>query len=199
MPSFKITMGYGSLCVAVCVCVSTLAAGVAGAGCNGHSTPGPRNTLPIDTAAPRLVREVKNGKLYAFGQGDDKKDLVHLWGTPYENGLAHGQLLGDKLVGFITEAYDYIEGQIVANVNNATWCAEHKLECSNLRGVLKMTLEVRDFICGRCCLGGSIQEDIYFKPTTCDLNKSIDIHCVLPCAIPPTQHRFRASQFHRCL
>jgi hypothetical protein len=39
------------------------------------------------------------------GSGDDVKDLLHVWGTPYEQGKAQGQLLGDKLVKFIQEVY----------------------------------------------------------------------------------------------
>eukprot|EP01050_Picozoa_sp_SAG11_P040337 SAG11_NODE_17482_length_517_cov_1.124402_1_plen_75_part_10 len=58
------------------------------ADCNGAATPGPRNLQPIDEAPPVFVRAVSHGKLYTVGQGDDKKDLLHLWGTPYDNGMA---------------------------------------------------------------------------------------------------------------
>ena len=50
--------------------------------CQGSSLPGGRNVHPIDVAEPVFVKSVKNGKLYSVGQGDDKKDLLHLWGTP---------------------------------------------------------------------------------------------------------------------
>ncbi len=71
--------------------------------CNGAATPGPRNLHPIDEAAPVFVRAVPHGKLYRVGQGDDKKDLLHLWGTPYDNGMAMGTMLGPKLVSFVKE------------------------------------------------------------------------------------------------
>ena len=44
--------------------------------CNGAATPGPRNLLPIDSAAPAFVRSVPNGKLYRVGQGDDTKGNI---------------------------------------------------------------------------------------------------------------------------
>ena len=108
--------------------------------CQGSSSPGPRNVHPIDLAEPVFVKSVNNGKLFTVGQGDDKKDLLHLWGTPYENGFAAGQLLGDKFHDFIKDVYTYTEGQIVANANNQTWCDEHRVACPALREVLKLGL-----------------------------------------------------------
>jgi isopenicillin-N N-acyltransferase-like protein len=102
------------------------------AACNGHSTPGPQNLNPIDTAAPIFVRSVLNGKLYSVGTGDDTKDLLHVWGTPHENGLAMGQLLGPKLPAFIREVYTYTESQIIAQAANNT----------SLQKILKMGLTV---------------------------------------------------------
>lgn len=125
--------------------VWVLAALVAVAGasrCNGEAPPGPRNTNPIDEARPAFVRSVPNGKLFTVGHGDDAKDLIHVWGSPYANGLAMGTLLGPKLVTFMNEAYDYIEGSIVAKLNNKTWCGTHTVACKGLREVMRMTLTV---------------------------------------------------------
>ena len=109
--------------------------------CNGQATPGPRNLHPIDTALPTLVKEVQNGKLFSIGHGSDRKDLVHLWGTPYENGLAMGHLIGSKITRVILEGYVYMESQIVAKAGNATWCAAHGFECKALRAVTKLGLK----------------------------------------------------------
>lgn len=108
------------------------------ADCNGQAVPGPRNTLPIDTAPPVFVKQVKNGKLYTVGQGDDKKQLIHVWGTPYDNGMAMGQLLGPKFAQFIREIYTYTESQIVSNLGNATWCGQHPIQCTVFREVMKL-------------------------------------------------------------
>ena len=102
------------------------------ADCNGESTPGPPNLNPIDTEPPMFVRAVKNGKLFTVGRGDDKKDLLHLWGTPYQNGLAMGQLLGPKLPAFINQVYAYTEGQIIAKAANNTI----------LRDIVRMGIDV---------------------------------------------------------
>ena len=57
------------LALGVAVLAPTL---VVGAGCNGHSTPGPPNLNPIDVNPnSKLVRTSKNGKLYSVGDGDD--------------------------------------------------------------------------------------------------------------------------------
>lgn len=116
---------------------------VLGSRCNGAGRPGPRNLIPIDDASPVFIKEVPNGKLFHVGQGDDTKDLIHVWGTPYENGLAMGQLIGTaKFTKFIRGVYDYTEGQIASNVANKTWCAQHSLRCNAMRSVVKEGLSV---------------------------------------------------------
>ena len=113
--------------------------------CNGAATPGPRNLHPIDTAAPSFVRSVANGKLFSVGQGDDAKDLLHLYGTPYENGMAMGTLLGPKLISFFSEVYTYTEGQVIANLGNETWCRNHVIRCQGLREVRSRPLSPHFF------------------------------------------------------
>lgn len=123
--------------VAICTAV-----GVDCSRCNGKAPPGPRNLHPIDEAAPVFVRSVKNGKLYTVGQGDDKKDLIHVWGTPYENGLAMGQLLGPKLPAIVTKATHYMESQVITQLGNQTWCSQHTVQCAGLRWVAEKGLDV---------------------------------------------------------
>ena len=123
------------------VLIASLFVACESAACNGDATPGPRNLNPIDTAPPKFVKQVPNGKLYTVGPEGDKKDLIHVWGSPYENGYAVGQLMGPKVTRFITEVYDYLEGQIVHNVANATWCAQFPTRCEGLKEVMKMGLE----------------------------------------------------------
>ena len=105
------------------------------ADCDGQAMPGPRNEHPIDSQPPVFVKSVPFGKKYTVGQGDDRRDLLHLWGTPYQNGLAMGQLLGPKLDAFITEVYHYTEGQILQNLGNTSWCGQHVVRCAGLRAL----------------------------------------------------------------
>jgi hypothetical protein len=55
------------------------------------------NDSPIYDQAPQNVKEVKNGRLETVGQGDDAIQIVHVWGTPYEMGYAHGELLKKEI------------------------------------------------------------------------------------------------------
>jgi hypothetical protein len=136
MPSLPRGAALATLALALLVSASSAAE------CNGAATPGPRNTHPIDDAAPVYKRSVKNGKLYTVGHGDDTKDLLHVWGTPYENGMAMGTMLGPKLISFVREVYTYTEGQVISNLGNETWCNAHAVRCHGLREVMHMGLEV---------------------------------------------------------
>ena len=116
----------------------TLLAPVLASRCDGAAEPGPRNELPIDTAPPVFVSQVANGKLYTVGLGEDKKDLVHLWGTAYEQGEAMGQLLRPKLREFVPQVYTYAETQAVAKVGDVAWCTAHRVKCAALKWIVKL-------------------------------------------------------------
>jgi hypothetical protein len=78
--------------------------------CNGAPSPdAQRNLNPIDTAEPVFVRSVDSGMLFTAGSGDDKISIVHLWGSPYERGYAHGELMQDVASDFVEEAMSYFE------------------------------------------------------------------------------------------
>lgn len=38
------------------------------------------NLNPIQTDPPKFIKQVKNGKLYSIGSGEDMIYLVHVWG-----------------------------------------------------------------------------------------------------------------------
>ena len=38
------------------------------------------NLNPIQTDPPKFIKQVKNGKLYSVGSGEDMIYLVHVWG-----------------------------------------------------------------------------------------------------------------------
>jgi len=59
-----------------------------------------------------LNKTVENGKLFTVGSGDDAVDLLHLYGTPYEMGFAHGKLLKDKLLAFYPQVETYLAQQV---------------------------------------------------------------------------------------
>ena len=48
-----------------------------------HIQPDPNakpNLNPIQTAPPKFIKSVANGKLYTVGDGDDMISVVHVWG-----------------------------------------------------------------------------------------------------------------------
>jgi len=60
-----------------------------------------------------LVKTVPNGKLFVV-KNDVQPNLkiAHVWGTAYQMGYAHGQLIGDDVRDLIKSAYAYFEQQL---------------------------------------------------------------------------------------
>lgn len=86
--------------------------------CNGKPKPDAKPNLnPIFTSDPVFVREVKNAKLYTVGDGDDKISVVHLWGSPYERGFAHGTIMKQDVQNMINSVWDYIVEQVESAIN----------------------------------------------------------------------------------
>ncbi len=81
--------------------------------CNGKPHPDAKPNLnPIFKSDPVFVREVKNAKLYTVGDGDDKISVVHLWGSPYERGYAHGTIMKQDVQNMIGSVWEYIVEQV---------------------------------------------------------------------------------------
>lgn len=74
--------------------------------------PGTSNTIPVFTDPPVFLRSVATGKAFLGGNGSDTFYVQHLYGTPYEMGLAHGQLFAADIPVGINRLYDWIEAQI---------------------------------------------------------------------------------------
>ena len=80
------------------------------------------NTIPLNTSAPTFVKQVPNGKLYRGGSGTDYYNVLHLWGTPYQRGVAQGQLLSDDVKSITGMIIPYIEQLIKSKVPSIpTW------------------------------------------------------------------------------
>jgi len=97
-----------------------------GSECNGESKPGPPNLEPVSSKMT-FQKSISNAKLYIAGEGEDSIDVVHLWGTPYQMGFAHGTLMKDKLNAFYPQVYSYLEEQVFQKAANNTvfkWIAQ---------------------------------------------------------------------------
>ena len=107
--------------VVVAAVLVALASSIAEAAmCHGSPSPdAQQNTNPINTAAPVFVKSVPNGKLFNVGAGDDVIPLVHLWGTPYQKGYAHGQLLADRAKALVDGIWQYLEDEVESALNTS--------------------------------------------------------------------------------
>jgi len=83
--------------------------------CHGKPNPGASpNLLGIvdGLAQLKFIRSVKNGKLYRLGAGKGAVNVVHIYGSPYEMGFAHGALLKDEFKEFFPILWQYLEKQV---------------------------------------------------------------------------------------
>lgn len=74
--------------------------------------PGKANTNPIWIQPPSLVKSVPNGKLFLVGNSSSPTYVLHMFGTPYQMGFAHGQLLGDKVKTLLKETFRWLDQQV---------------------------------------------------------------------------------------
>lgn len=78
--------------------------------------PGPlpprSNNMPIDARPPRLVRTATNGQAYRAGADGFEFWLLHLYGTPYEQGLAQGTLMAAEARAFVNATWEYFKQQL---------------------------------------------------------------------------------------
>jgi len=101
-----------------CVLLSVACTAALGAMCTGKPDPDAKPNLnTIYTAAPTFVRSVKNGNLYTVGDGEDKISIVHVWGSPYDWGVAQGTLMKDDANAMLNSVWAYMESQVEEAIN----------------------------------------------------------------------------------
>jgi hypothetical protein len=142
-----------SLAVVVVVAAALLVAQCSGKTCGSTGTDGwgHANTMPIldGNSNLKFVNQSANFKLYYLtipGTGPtDEMNLpvVHVYGTPYEQGCGHGHALSGWINTFITEAWKYsvdnVQEAILPYVNK--WAA-HAIATKGLEAALDMEYEI---------------------------------------------------------
>jgi isopenicillin-N N-acyltransferase-like protein len=83
---------------------------------NWTNCSGVQNPFPVHKAPPVFVRQVTNGKRYLGGADNDTFHVLHLYGSHYDMGYAHGQLLGEYFDEIYTLFITYVESQITEHV-----------------------------------------------------------------------------------
>ena len=108
--------------------------------CHGAPDPSAKPNLhPIQGKPPVHVRAVSNGLLETAGEGDELISIVHLWGTAYERGVAHGSLMKADVGEFIPAALAFFAEQAALAINGtAKWIppsvGEQRYELAQQRG-----------------------------------------------------------------
>merc|ERR1712130_302928 len=98
---------------------SLLPAAGYGAYCHGGPKPDAApNSKPILMAPPKFVRESTNARLYEVDTGNNKVSILHVWGSAYEMGFAHGRLMKEEVTTFLTAVYDYMIDEITHEIND---------------------------------------------------------------------------------
>merc|ERR1719502_2436656 len=79
--------------------------------CNGKPSPDAQpNEHAIIEDAPTLMRTVPNGS--AYRAGNDTFWVMHLYGSPYDMGYAHGTMMKEEVKSMVTRAIAYMESQV---------------------------------------------------------------------------------------
>jgi isopenicillin-N N-acyltransferase-like protein len=99
---------------AVAACSSVASAAYCGGAPDPNAKP---NVYPINTDAPTLIGKVPNGLAYAAGQPGFEFTLLHVYGTAYEMGFAHGSLMKPQVQVMINATWAYMVEQVTSNLN----------------------------------------------------------------------------------
>jgi isopenicillin-N N-acyltransferase-like protein len=133
------------------VVVYTVTTTVLGAYCHGEPKNKERNLNMILSQEPVFVRSVTNGKLFVVNQGTQyEMPIVHVYGTPYEQGYANGLLTKEKLLIFVPKVWNYMELQVQKGVEKLSIPAwlRHLIERYGLGLALDLTYEATRFFTG---------------------------------------------------
>ena len=95
------------------------------------------NTNPIDVRAPRLVRTATNGQAFRAGADGFEFWLLHVYGTPYEQGLAHGQLMAPEARAFVNATWTYLKDEIAPELNGLPQWLEDLIGASGRTGAAR--------------------------------------------------------------
>ena len=78
--------------------------------------PGQPNAFPVWTGPPRFHMRIPNGEHYVAGNGTDTFNVLHLYGSYYDMGVAQGRLFASVIPTGINRLYDWIEQQVEQSV-----------------------------------------------------------------------------------
>lgn len=97
--------------------------------CSGSPDPGERtNDFPIyDSKELRFVRSAKNAMLFEAGPENASFPVLHVWGSPYEMGVAQGTILKEEVRRFAASVWGYLSVSLLEEWTGPilpTWAKE---------------------------------------------------------------------------
>jgi len=82
-----------------------------GKGCSGKE-----NNLPLITSEPTLVATHSHGKLFSIDAIQPSLKVLHVYGTPYQMGKAHGELLKETIQQLMAEVTQFADTLLVEQI-----------------------------------------------------------------------------------
>jgi len=103
------------------------------------SCTGKLNTLPINENDLVFVKSVPNGKLYQTKNIDPPINVIHVYGTPYEMGYAHGSVVKPYVSELMKEVLVYLEKQVDEAIHFLPEWLRNVIEVEGVEAALELT------------------------------------------------------------
>lgn len=103
---------------------------------------GAENVLPPLNGEHKFVRQIENAALYSVSSKASTLHILHLYGTPYEMGLAHGTILKTEISSILMEFYLHVIKEAESNLPKirANWLK--KVEDELVNGTLDVVFDL---------------------------------------------------------
>jgi hypothetical protein len=96
----------------------------------------------VYTNDPKFIKSVPNGKLYQTYAEETPINVVHVYGSPYQMGYAHGLLMKEQINMVIPELIEYIDAQIDQYIGFLPDFIRKEIELAGVMGALLLTHEI---------------------------------------------------------
>lgn len=114
---------------------------------SSNNCKGTKNTQPVYTGAPVLLNTSAHGRLYWNQNVTPPLYILHAYGSPYDMGFAHGELLKAQVNALIPEVFDWIFSQIEPYIAFLPVPLQKAIEELGVHGALDLTYELtKDYI-----------------------------------------------------
>eukprot|EP01094_Clydonella_sp_ATCC50884_P006231 TRINITY_DN1529_c0_g1_i1.p1 TRINITY_DN1529_c0_g1~~TRINITY_DN1529_c0_g1_i1.p1 ORF type:complete len:435 (+),score=137.22 TRINITY_DN1529_c0_g1_i1:29-1306(+) len=103
---------------------------------------GTKNSQPVYTNAPEFLNSSANGMLFWNQNVTPPLYVLHMYGSPYEMGYAHGSLLKEQVNALIPELFDWVFAQMQPYISFLPPLLQKAIEELGVHGALDLTYEL---------------------------------------------------------